>query len=399
MKKLFSSMKHNLYLVLAVVLLSLSVIFGVTALGVLGLGEQADETSVGFIYLGSVDESQYQSILLSEINEWKNLADYRFQFQEYELELDFSKFDFDVQGTIANLQKDGINPAFFTLSDANRVIIEASFETEFSSAISDAIDYDALLSDILDDMGNLTTKINYALTDYLNPTLLNSIINSTTLSGIVSTDVDAIIQKISSIIIDKNQRFSLLSSIDALNLTNEQMSIVASAIQNITMNTLLTGFIFTQYDAAPAWSEAGKNVRILRVNQFDMSFYNPLDYDLTIQLTKIDATSIKFELTGYPFISTISTVPVFQTLIPFETIYIENLTINATTAGVVIASDTLEETVYELTTQTGVQGTVAFYIRTVTKLGGTPESMKLYEEQVPPVNTVIQQNIVPKDGD
>ncbi|MBN2299819.1 MAG: hypothetical protein JXC31_01400, partial [Acholeplasmataceae bacterium] len=86
---------------------------------------------------------------------------------------------------------------------------------------------------------------------------------------------------------------------------------------------------------------------------------------------------------------------VFQVTIPFQTVYIDNSNIDELTP-LVITTETDTEYIYHLLVQEGIPGQVFFYIRTITRLGATAETIRLFDEQSLPIQAVYYENIVEK---
>ncbi len=397
--KIILFIKHNIYLAVTAVVFLLSLAFAATTIGVLGLGDGSDETSVGFIYLGNYNQDQYAGVLQDKIGIWKSSAEYVIQFQDYEYEIELSYFSFDSAKTISEITSNEQNTAYFILSESNRQIIIDAMQTTFTKDIADYIDYDAFFLKIHEDLGKLTSFKTYPLCQFLDPVLAENVIDSTQISNINPTDVSTILSQIGTISITGKQRFSLLDALKHTSLSNEQLSIIASGIQKITMNTSLYGFVFQSYQTLPSWAEAGKNVRILKVNQYDFSFYSNLVYPLSIRISGVNTTSLQFELLGYPFITAYSTAAVLQTIVPYDTVYIDDETLDASTPGIIIFEDTDDAITYHLLIKAGVNGSVVSYIRTIVKLGENPMTQRLYNEETIAINAIIHQNTVEKVGD
>ena len=397
MNKLWQILKHNLYLSVTLILLVASIAFAGVTLGVLGISGNVDQTSVGTIYLGEYDESQYPDILTREIAAWRRTVDYRIKFQEYEIELDLGAFVFLSEATIEGIQQDKKNPALFSLLATNKDAFEAILTNQFTQSIMDFFDYDTFYDDLNVSMRKLDIVKVFELSDFLSQDLIANEIETTEITNILSGDVVAITEKITSITIESETRFSLLETLSGFGLTNSQLSIIASAMQKLTQNTNFTGFVFEQNYLTPAWAESGKNVRILIVNQYDFSFYNNLYYNFTVTIDQVDQNTLEFSLRGYPYITNYSTASVEQDPIPFQTIYLDNPDIDETTPGVIV-TETDTEFTYDLLIQDGLDGTIISFMRTTTTLNGTPVTVKLYDELYDAVNMIYEENIVDKGG-
>ncbi len=379
------------------IVLILSIIFAGITLAIFSIGNSVDQTSLGFIYLGNYKEDRYDSIINHEIDLWMENADYKIQYQDYTYAIDLNRLDFDIEQTLLHITKNQENKAYFNLSTENLLLIQSEINTQFTSSITTTFNPDLFVSDLMNDVSDLKNRKVYNLIDYLDQTVAMSVIDQTEMNFITNSDVNAIISQVSTIDIAANERFSLLDQLSYLPLTNEQLSIIASGIQDVTMNTNLIGFVFEQNYTLPIWALGGQNVRILRVNQFDLTFFNGFDLDYQISIEKLNDTTLEFTLLGYPLVTEYETVPVFQVSIPFQTIYIYNEDINELTENVIIIETDTEFT-YRVLIQTGIEGYVSFYMRTETRLGEVSTTSRLFDEEMLPINEIYYENIVEKEG-
>jgi len=399
LKRIAFYFKHNLYFMISLITVFLSVMFAVVMLFVLDLGESVEETSVGFIYLGSYTQEQYASVLTSRVLQWQETADYELIYQGYEIEIDLSLFNFNVAETVSKIQTNQTNKAFFTISVENEAILMTHFEDNMTPTILSSFDMDIFLEDILSDMSSLKNRKVYQLKSYLAESLSLSVIQMVTIDQIALSDVNQIAAEITSFQILGTSRFSILNTFGQNpDLDNNQLSIIASALQKLTLDTHFEGYVYRSYVTLPIWAEPGMNVRILKVNQFDFSFYNRLSETFTVEIEKLSDDSLSFTLKGYPYMTTYVSFIDESVVIPFTTHYIENLTIDETTPGVII-TETDTEFIYELIITPGQTGKVISYFKTITPLHGNSVTLKIYDEQYVASPETREQNIVLKDGD
>ncbi|PKK99379.1 MAG: hypothetical protein CVV57_02335 [Tenericutes bacterium HGW-Tenericutes-2] len=399
MKRIAFYFKHNLYFMISLITVSLSVMFAVVMLFVLDLGESVEETSVGFIYLGSYSQEQYAGVLTSKVAQWQETADFELVYHGYEIEIDLSLFNFNVTETVSQIQTNQTNQAFFTISTENRAILMTHFEDHMTPTILSSFDMDSFLEDVLSDMSSLKNRKVYQLKLYLAEGLSQSVIQTITIDQISLADVNQIIEEVESIQILGTSRFSILKSLGTNpNLDNNQLSIIASALQKLTIDTHFEGYVYTSYLTLPSWAEPGMNVRILKVNQFDFSFYNRLIDPYTVEINQVSNDTLSFTLKGYPYMTTYVSSIDESIVIPFSTHYIENLTIDETTPGVII-TETDTEFIYEMIITPGQTGKVISYFKTITPLNGSSTTIKIYDEQYVASPEIREQNIVLKDGD
>ncbi len=388
--------KKNAYFLTTMIIFAMSVIFAsATFIGLEVVGE-INRTSVGFVYLGNKSETQYETILNSEIQTWKRNANYTVYFQEYTLEIDLDYFNFDSQTTLTQMRKNVNNRAFFIISEQSRINLKNDFYNHFSTLVIDSLDFDFFITDMLKDMQLLYVKKEYQLQNYLEEELYNHVIDSATLSQLALQDVNQIMDKVTTITIPKRSRFSLLKTLAPYQLNNTQLSIISSGMQGVLDLTSMSGFMYEQYRTLPIWANYGMNVRILQVNGYDFTFFNHLDYNLRVVIEQIDANTLKFSLLGYPFVTEYRSFSNIQIAIPFPTLYMENEAI-LNDPNVEIVSDTETETVYQLKIQDGVDGFVIFYFREVTELNKDPYTYRIYDEQYLPVDEIYYTYIVYKE--
>ncbi len=380
---------------ITLIVLLLSITFASLTLAIFSFGNSVDQTSLGFIYLGDSEEEQYSSVINNQIVSWKANADYRIQYQDYTFAIDLSMIDLDLEKTLSHIEKDQENQAYFEVSNDNYLAIQNDIETEFTDAVITTFDMDSFITRLLIDVSELRNRKVYELSEFLAPQLASAVLHEVQVNQILADDVNQVIAEVQTFAIDANSRFSLLEKLGDLSLTNEQLSIIASALQAVSLETHFNGFIFEQNYTLPSWALSGQNVRILRVNEFDFTFFNQCDMNYEVSIEKVNATTLNFKLIGYPFITTYETTSVFQVAIPFQTIYVQDDDLDEFTPGVII-TETDTEYIYQLLIQAGVPGQVTFYMRSGTRPGGIVTTTRLFDEQMLPTQAIYYQNIVDK---
>jgi len=294
------------------------------------------------------------------------------------------------------LRKNVNNKAYFAISDVSKTELLTDFYNQYTDSIIDEFDSDLFISEILKDMQLLYVKKDYQLQDFLSTDLYNYVIDIAIIDQITPVDVNQILNKVTSFTIPKSSRFSLLNTLSSYQLTNTQLSIIASGLQGILDVTSMSGFMYEQNRELPIWADYGTNVRILQVNRYDFTFFNHLNYHLRVLIEQIDATTLSFSLVGYPFVTQYQSISELQIVIPFPTVIINDDSI-ATHPDVVI-TDTETETTYRLKTQDGVDGFVIFYYRIVTEMNREPMTYRIYDEQYLPISEIIYEYVVLKEG-
>jgi len=393
-----SWIKRNLYLVITLSALLSSLLFASIMFIVFQNQTRVDQTSVGFIYLGNKQTSEYADTLNLEVTIWKNSANYQVTFQEYAYRLDMSLFEFNLSATLSQIQRDRRNKAVFSITPENQNLLISEIANLLTAGNESVILKDQLIEDLLSDINELYSRKVYPMSSYVVSTYQESIIDQTTLSNISTTDADQIMQYGSELVILQNKRFSLLNELGSTPLTNTQMSIIASGLLGVSGKVNFNGFLFEQNLSLPTWADYGKNVRILRVNQFDLTFFNQSQQNLKLEIERTSDTSLTFKLIGYPTITGYSFDTEIKIAIPFQTMILPLNTLDEHTPGVIII-ETDTEITYKLLHQTGVLGSVLFFNRTMSVPGEDPVVVRIYSEQYLPVDEIYYQHVVPKVGD
>lgn len=400
LKNFMLVVKRNVYLVISILVFASSLAFAATTIGLLGVGNQNEGTSVGYIYLGGLDESEYQTVLVSKVASWKADAHYQVKFQGYTHEINLNRFLFDVSTTLSMLESGEKNQAYFTISENNRNNLIDELEATFTNTIINGLNFESFISHVFSDLGNLTTYKTYQLDDFLPDTLPTRPMNTAIITNLSNENFDALTgETVLTLIIQPKTRFSLLNTYQDTLYTNEQLSIIASGLQKLLRDSPMTNFIFNENPVLPAWAELGMNVRILRVNQYDFTFYNPLDYAVIVFVFPEDNNQLRFTLSTYPFLSSYTTSTVLLTSVPFQEINLEDDTVDENTLGVEIWDETDEEITYRVLISSGSNGSISAYVRTETFLSGDTEVIRLYEEETLPIPAVYHYYTYSKVGD
>lgn len=395
MKSTMLYLKRNLYFILSLTTLVLTAGLAVILLFVFDLGKPVAQTSVGFVYLGSTEESEYAAVLTPRIAQWQNTADYALSYQEYEWKIDLNYFNFDVDETVKHVDQDQNNKAYFTLSETSKNQLHQDMISDLTQDLIDGFDYEALLDDLNQDMSLLKNRKTYHLKNYLDPALLQTVIESIQIDNIPFDVVTNIHNALDDIIISANQRFKLSTALQSYGLSNEELSVIASAMQYVLIVTPVQGFIFEPYTALPSWASPGANVRILQMSGYDFSFFNPLQETMTLSVDRLDQDSLMFTLKGYPFLTTYERINQVGSTIYFQETRLQNLNLNDTTPGITIIDSALE-TVYELIITPGVNGQIINYQRKITPLNQASTTITLFSEHIYPITQIVEEHVIPK---
>lgn len=389
--------KNNKYLFIAILSLISATAFALFVAYSFGVIDETRSTRVGTIYLGGHDESEYAIVLDGAVSSWQEQAQLFVEFQNHSFQIDLTLFTFDLEETIEQMVGNETNNAYFLFTQQKQEELENELVMQFGQDIMDLVDIEQLKETILLDLQSFKKIVNYDLGDFMTDEMTDNVLNETHISGLNPADVTAIANSILVIEIKGNSRFSLLTELQNSNLSNEQMSIIASGIQNITAKTTFTGFVFEQHEILPSWAKSGSDVRILLVNNFDFAFFNNLELSYTIEIYKMSETELRFRLLGMPFVYSITVEAVTITDTQYQNIYTNNINLDQNTPNIIITETDYEYT-YRLLINEGSLGRIIAFIRTTIDPNGNIVTTRLYFEQIAPINAHYEENIVPKEG-
>lgn len=397
MKNLVNYFKRNIYFMISIITVFLASVFAVTIFLVYDLSTEDNQTTVGSVYLGGVDEEQYEKILTSEINTYLSDLNFDIAYQGVSVSLPSSLFTPNINETINQINENRNNLVVFSIEPNHQGEILSSISSMFSQNYMTFIDTEKLMNDLIIDLGEMILIKDYKIEDYFFDTAFDYTLTTEFVNGIYVDDVTQILAEIDTIYIEANARFSLLESLKDYNLTNEQLSVIATGMLKVLTPTHMNGFIFHTYPEEPIWATIGYNVRILKVNNYDFTFYNAFNFDYKIELSQFLLNSIVFNLKGVPQAFDYDVSITKNATVPIENIYIDNLELNALTPGVIeIIEDT--EIRYELLVENGSEGGVYTIYRTVTEANGNSKIIKLYDIYIPSKANIYELNIVETGG-
>lgn len=397
MKKLSGLALQNLYFILSFIILGSALIFTVLFLTWFGIDAEPNQTSVGIIYLGDLEEDQYASRIESEVLIWKSTAVYEIYYQNEVFRLDLGLFTLETETILNQIQVNKQNQAIFSLSDNNKNILINDLNTFFTEDVTEALDINTLIDDITKEMGRLIRRKSFMLVNYLDPILTNHEIDTYEIKNLSEGDM-AIMSTIEPLIVEPYSRFSTLKALEIYALTNEQMSMLATAILTTSLNSHFSGFDFSSYPEDPEWAEFDYNVRILRLNRYDLTFFNNLNQTFKFIIQQTSDNSIKVALEGYPYLVTYETIIREMYAVNYPTYEVENLELDETAEGIEII-DNHGVPYYRVLVQEGQNGSVISYFRSMVRLDDEPILTRLFEIQLKPTPMIYHIKYIETEGE
>lgn len=382
---------------ISVITIILASAFAVTMIFVNDISNQPSKTTLGSVYLGNYEKEQYEGVITNEVNAFVNSAIYEISYQDYIYTLPMTFFNYESELTMNGLVENANNRAIFSMSDTNLAELRSDIELNFSTRVLNVADIDSLVKQIKSDLGQMISLKKYKLSTYFLDSTEMTSLNISSMTNINASDVEAIDNALDQIEILPKTRFSVLEILGPLHLTNEQYSVISTGMLNVLSKSHMNGFIFNTNPVMPLWATPGFNVRILKVNQFDFSFFNPFEHAYQITIEKTSLTSLTFELTGVPYVDIYDYKIEVKVEVPFDRVYIENDLLDETTIGIII-EETETEITYLLLQELGLAGDISYINRQITQINGQVTTYKLYEELHEAQPSVYQRHIVEKAG-
>ncbi len=383
---------------ISIITVFVAAVFAVTIFIVNDLSDQPAQTTLGSIYLGSYEPSQYQSVVTSEVNQFLNQATYEIKYQNEIYELPISYFTFLRDQTLNTILENKNNTLIFGITEPNLIQFMSDLEAAFSNDVVELIDIQTLNTKIVSDLGQMITKKEYHLELYFEEIALDHELNIEVIEdNALVNHIDQITNEVQVIEIAPKAQFSLLDAIGDLELNNEQLSIVANGMLKVLLKSHMNGFTFETNPTPQMWSPEGFNIRILKINGYDFTFYNGHNYMYKIEIEKLSDTALTFKLLGLPYVNTYDYIIETKTTVPFRTLYVYDETIDENTIGVMI-TETDTQTIYHLLDTPGIDGKIIDIIRVSTNNEGVVTQTKLYDMLYLDIPSIYKENIIEKDG-
>lgn len=382
--------KNNLIFFVSLIILFISIIFSIVIFNVFRIQSDLESTRIGHVYLGS-DENSYSNILNQSVTDFLDDAEYNITYQNESYYIDFDYFDFSVTETINNINDNQNNTAYFSVNNLNN--FETSLISIFSENVINGISLEDLVDDIEEKLGKLEYFSVFDLRNYLNEGSVNTVLLEKSYSIADSTIVNQL-SEITEITISPVEQFSLLEELVDYNIDNETLSFLASMMQNLTMESHFTNYIFQTYSSFPAWADNNMNVKILKVNNFDFAFYNSLNQEYRFEINIIDSTTVKLKLLGAPYVNTY-TIQEITIPVEYDTIYIDDPDLVDVTYKI---DETDTEIIYQKVLETGENGSIHQFVRTTSSPNDETITSTIFYTKIDSSPEVISENVVLKAG-
>jgi len=295
-----------------------AIVVGITL--IVTLDEFANEYKVGTI-VGDIDlsgktKSEVNYDILLGVNDY--ITDYYIvvEFNNEAFTLSSDIVVPNIASTVSNVTNGKRTSVEY---DISTTLLKSELETVINPMFIELINLDeveaVIARSLLDNEPFSTINIHDLILDY---TSLWEPINSYEYIDLNNTGILDNLDDV-SFIVAPNSRFSLLNNSHELFLTNDELSILATGIQVITIETDFVSFIKTNHKNPSYDLENERDIYDTYINIAqgkDFSFYNPNNFEYVIEITK-SQNKLVFNITGIPFENEY-THKVVELLIPYQ---------------------------------------------------------------------------------
>jgi len=259
-----------------------------------------NETSVGDIYIGGVPKRDASSYLLSRVVSYLNEIEINVTYnnQTFPIHEDFIEYDHNLTVTYI---KDGIHNDLY--ADYNDSKLTTELEKILPIGMAAIVDTEMFIYDILNSFENMEPVMNLYIMDYIED--IESLQVPLDSFIYLTDEGDDILSRINDLelIISANSRFSVLDAFSTLDLSTNELNILATGINAITIDTNFISRV--KHNSRIMYFEVNNDIEnygtyVHRSQNKDFSFYNPFDLEYRIEIVEHES-GMEFILSGIPF--------------------------------------------------------------------------------------------------
>jgi len=297
------------------------------------LGTYAEDTVLGSVYLGGMQEEEVELKLDQRIERWLDDETIVFEvtFQGYSYEFNRELFYFDLETSIYRIVDSQTNELIVSYQGSEReMVINEIKNSQFLEGGSENYRLEDLINDILSDAGFMKSFSSKRLEDYIIDEAISHVeLSSLSIQVPTGVVVNDLVQSIyerypdSKIVINSKELFDIVEELGSY-LSDAEMTIISVGMleliheTNFAINELHYSSTIDEYYTLEDYPNFGKNVDINQYNNNSFSFYNPNNSYYYFELEKIDESNVRLSLTGIEFIDDI-VVDILPTPIAFST--------------------------------------------------------------------------------
>lgn len=296
MGKLFTILKRSVAIIITSTMIGIMVIASINVF----LNEYSDDTFVGNISLSGEEKSNARMVVLEGVASYVN--DYRLviEFNNKVYELSPDVIAYNLNETIDMISNGKSSPIVFTV---NSQLLESELNSYIPSKFIDVLSIPDLERVIKVSLFENSPETYIRLSDFIEDMfVLSEPINTYTFNALDDLGQIENIQDF-EIMIEPSSRFHFLQSIQDQFLNTEELSLLATGVTAVALETNFTSFMKSNHTILPTDEDndyAHYDTYVNVAQGKDLSFFNPYDFPYKIMITK-SATSVTFTLVGIPY--------------------------------------------------------------------------------------------------
>ncbi len=289
------------------------------------IGTYDEDTILGSVYLGGLHEEEVGAKVEQKYVEWLDDETIVFEltYQGYSYQFDRELFSFNVALSTYGMVEGQTNELIveYQASGTDRQdTIDEILALPFLANVSDNIDIETLINDVLNDAGLMKTyslkKVEDYLVDESASTEIISTVDIDLPDGVNAADVvDSIVAIYGDEYIDLESKmlFDIVDELGSL-LNDSEMTILSTGMLKLSHDTNfsihevhpVTLIDFTVY-TLDNYPNFGSNTKVNRIADNSFSFFNPNNSDYQIKVEDLGSGNLRLTLYGLSFVNTITT--------------------------------------------------------------------------------------------
>jgi hypothetical protein len=296
MSRLETLIKRGIAILIAAVLFGATVIISIEEF----INEYETGTIVGDIDLSGKKKNSVNSDII--LGATDHISDFYIsvEFNNKSYTLSSEIVSFNLTTTVQNVSNGERSLIYY---DIDRTLLDSELEENIDSKFIELIDVDAIEAIIARSLLDNDPFASIDLHDHIEDlTVLWEPLNSYTFIDLSGENVLKNIES-GTMIIEANSKFSFLNNTHDMFLNNEELSILATGIQAVTIDTNFESFTKSSHKNQSFDENNDYDIYDTYINiaqKKDFSFYNPFNFTYQIEFIKTGET-IVFTLSGIEY--------------------------------------------------------------------------------------------------
>ena len=301
------------------------------------VGVYQENTLVGNVYIGGLDEDEATNKVTRRIGEWygDDTVNFDIAYDGYQYTVDRDIFSFDAEASMQNISEGGRNEMMVSMSDSERDaliddVMNEPFMDEFDAS---QFDFDALIDDMLDDAASMDRFSRKHMHHYADdPDEFYDVINEINIPAVRGSDAQEIFNRMRrqtdmNVPAYEVEPFETISVLDMFGerfgedderFSSAELNTIGSALLDVVKDSKM--FVIERHynpqidleryspyeDDDNTYPFFGRNVRVNRILGYDFRFENDAAFDYRIEFS-LDGEELNAQLIGPPFADSITT--------------------------------------------------------------------------------------------